>query len=306
MSGPAQATTDAPPGAASGGTGQGTGEACGLANATILLLDDDPTMRNAVSATLKAAGCNNVLMTGNGTEALRLLTWSRVDLVLCDCQMPAMDGMTFLRRLRDTPQGAQIPVLMLTVNQNAKDAWEAQQLNVAGWLVKPVAPQSVVAQVAATLGRIPPRVKENVLAQLVATYEAELPEVAAKLQAEAAAFAADSDTFDYQLESLYRRMHQLKGQAGTMGYALLGRLAGIVHDAMRVGVENPAALAPHQAEIVRLARVGTAGMKLVADRRLRGDGGPAGVRMEQQIGEFAAALVAKLEAPPGATEGRRR
>jgi two-component system chemotaxis response regulator CheY len=287
------------------GAEQRGGTASSLADATILLLDDDPTMRNAISATLRVAGCNNVLMTGNGAEALRMLTWNRVDLILCDCQMPAMDGMTFLKQLRASPQGAQTPVLMLTVSQNAKDAWEAQQLNVAGWLVKPVAPQSVVAQVAATLGRIPPRVKENLLAQLVATYEAELPEVAARLQAEAAAFSAESQDFDTRLDTLYRRMHQLKGQAGTMGYALLGRLAGLVHDAMLVGAENPAALGPHKAELVRLARVGTAGMKLVADRRLRGDGGAAGARMEQQIGEFATALLAKLEAPPAAPEGRR-
>jgi CheY-like chemotaxis protein len=278
-----------------------------LADASILMLDDDPTMRVAVSNTLKAAGCQSIQHTGNGHEALRMVSMSRIDLILCDCQMPAMDGMSFLRALRELPTGADIPVLMLTVNQNAKDAWEARQLKVAGWLVKPVAPQNVVAQVAATLGRLPPRIRENLLSELVELYEAELPQQVVQLGGMAAALVVEAEDFDQQLDALYRRMHQVKGQAGTMGYQLLGDLAGLLHDVLRSAVEIPEAATPHRAELVKLVRVGIAGMKLVADRRLRGDGGAVGERMRSQLGDFAGGLAAKLAeaAAPAARGGRR-
>jgi two-component system chemotaxis response regulator CheY len=278
----------------------------GLSQVTILMLDDDPTMRTAVRTTLRAAGCQEVLQTGNGHEALNMVARNKIDLILCDCQMPAMDGMTFLRLLRDTSEGAKIPVLMLTVNQNAKDAWEAQQLNVAGWLVKPVAPQNVAAQVAATLGKLPPRVQENLLAQLVESYEAELPNLVAKLHGQATAWMPDATDFTARLQELYRRMHQVRGQAGPMGYALLGDVAGLLHDVMCQAVDSPVAAEQHRAELVKLGRVGISGMKLVADRRLRGDGGAAGARMKQQIGDFAAALQAQLEAAAPARAASRR
>ena len=277
----------------------------GLANATILMLDDDPTMRIAISNTLKAAGCQNILHTGNGHEGLRMLERERVDLILCDCQMPAMPGMEFLRALRATAAGAATPVLMLTVNQDPRDAWEAQQLKVAAWLVKPVAPQSVVAQIAMTLGRQPPRIRENLLDKLVALYEAELPQHVIELSGMAAALEPEGEGFEQQVNALYRRLHQVKGQAGTMGYALLGHLAGIVHDVLRTAVAEPEAAAPHKVELTKLCRVGIGGMKLVADRRLRGEGGPAGETMRSQLGSFAQALAEKLTTPPAA-RGRHR
>jgi CheY-like chemotaxis protein len=205
-----------------------------------------------------------------------------------------MEGMDFLRRLRESQAGASVPVIMLTVNQNARDAWEAHKLNVAGWLVKPLTPQNVAAQVAATLGRLPPRVPENLLAELVQSYEAELPHVVSRLHTQANDWLPPAADFTVRLDQLHRRLHQVKGQAGTMGYQLLGDLAGLLHDTMRLAVEDAGAVEPHREELVRLARVGTAGMKLVAERRLRGDGGAAGARMKQQIGDFAAALAGKL------------
>ena len=271
-----------------------------LSRSTVLILDDDPTMRAAVRATLQEAGCQNILHTGNGNEALRLVTAARIDLILCDCQMPIMEGMTFLRKLRESPAGAAVPVIMLTASRSAADAWEAQRLNVAGWLVKPITPQSVAAQVAATLGKLAPRVSENLLETLARTYEAELPvqvqqiaDMAAQLDPQAADFAA-------RRLALHRRLHVIRGQAGTMGYALLGDLAGLLDDTLRHGQAAAAAMAPHQEELLRLLRVGTTGMKLVADRRLRGDGGAAGARMKEQLGEFAERLRAKLPGAGGA------
>lgn len=269
--------------------------ATGLAGSRILVLDDDPTMRNVILATLKQAGCAEVLASGNGAEALRRVALRPVDLILCDWQMPMMDGLTFLKQLRASPAGAEVPVVMLTANQEPADACAAQRHDIAGWLLKPIAPQSVAAQVASVLGRRTPRVREDVLHRLLARYEEALPEETAKLHAYVAAWDAAAPGFDDRMEEVLRRMHLAKGQAGTMGYALLGQLAAIVHDALRVAAElPPPALAPHRAELTRLSRVATSGMKLVADRRLRGEGGAAGAKMREQLGAFADALRAKL------------
>ncbi len=275
--------------------------AIGLANTTVLMLEDDPTMRAAVRSMFRASGCQEVLQTANGHEALQWVGWHAPDLILCDCQMPQMDGMTFLRALRKLPKGAETAVLMLTANQDADDAWEARRLKVAGWLVKPVSPQNVVAQVAATLGRLPPRVPENVLEQLTASYEQKLPGEVAALLDLASGAQPSAAAFPARLAELHARLHILKGQAGTLGYELLGQVAGKLHDMLAQALRFPDAAEAERVELMRLLRVGLAGMKLVADRRLRGAGGAAGARMLQQVEEFTLALQARLSGPGGAS-----
>ena len=271
--------------------------ASSLAQTTVLMLEDDPPMRAAVRSMLRAAGCAEILQTSNGHEALKLVGWHAPDLVLCDCQMAPMDGMTFLRQLRQLPQGAEVPVLMLTANQNADDAWEARRLNVAGWLLKPVAPQNVVAQVAATLGHLPPRVPENILEQLTASYELKLPGQVAELLELASGAQPSATEFPARLAELHGRLHILKGQAGTLGYALLGQVASQLHDMLAQALRHPEAAEAERVELMRLLRVGLAGMKLIADRRLRGAGGAAGARMLQQVEDFTLALQARLATP---------
>lgn len=87
--------------------------ATGLSPVSILLLEDDPTMRSAARNTLRAAGRKTIVQTGGGHDALEVIGSRHIDLVLCDCQMAPMDGMTFLRRLRAHPAGVNLPVVML-------------------------------------------------------------------------------------------------------------------------------------------------------------------------------------------------
>ena len=272
-----------------------------LARAKVLMLEDDPTMRDAVRTVLRAAGCQDVLQTGDGNEALRLFDGRPPDLVLCDCQMQPMDGMTFLRKLREHPLGKEVPVIMLTANQNVEDAWEARQLRVAAWLVKPVSAQNVAAQVAATLGRLPPRVQENVLDSLVAEYESRLPHEVLALQSLAAELRPGETGLPEELKELHRRLHNVKGQAGSLGYALLGHLAAPLHDVLAQALLHPDAAEPLREDLLKLLRVGLSGMKLVADRQLRGEGGAAGARMREQLGAYAKGLQERLAAAKPAT-----
>lgn len=85
------------------------------ADAHLLVVDDEPNIRDLLSAALRFAGFS-VTTAANGNEALKEAHDSAIDLIVLDVMMPDMDGFTVTRRLRDT--GIETPVLFLT----ARDA----------------------------------------------------------------------------------------------------------------------------------------------------------------------------------------
>jgi CheY-like chemotaxis protein len=112
----------------------------------ILLVDDDEVdVMNVQRAFKKNNIVNPLYVAGNGIDALRLLrgegdvpmpTTRR--LVLLDLNMPRMNGLEFLRELRGDPQLRAITVVVLTTSDDERDKVEAYQLNVAGYILKPV------------------------------------------------------------------------------------------------------------------------------------------------------------------------
>ncbi len=280
--------------------------ATGFGHVTILTLDDDPSMRAAVGSTLRAAGCRNVIQVGNGPDALEIIASRPVDLVLCDCQMAPMDGLTFLARLRITRAGAGMPVIMLTASSDEEEAWRARELKVAAWLVKPVTPNALAAQVAAALGMAAPQVAADALASLASAYEARLPEEIGRLARMAREVQAGTLDAAPGLEELIRALHTVKGQAGTLGYPLLGRIAGWLHDMVRRLLRHPAATAPLLPEAIKVLHVGAGTMSLVAERKLRGEGGETGARILAQLGGVVSALCARLDESVLAEEAAQR
>jgi two-component system chemotaxis response regulator CheY len=70
-------------------------------NVRVLIVDDSSVMRKIVERSLRQAGVNitQVLEAGNGVEALDVLNQGKVDLILCDINMPVMDGLEFVKQL---------------------------------------------------------------------------------------------------------------------------------------------------------------------------------------------------------------
>jgi CheY-like chemotaxis protein len=109
----------------------------------ILLVDDDEvdvmTVKRAFS---KANITNKVYVATDGIEALNLLRSEAIPperrLVLLDLNMPRMSGIEFLREIRADPALHAITVIVLTTSNEDRDRVEAYQLNVAGYLLKPV------------------------------------------------------------------------------------------------------------------------------------------------------------------------
>ena len=120
----------------------------------VLLIDDDEVdVMNVQRAFKKNNIINPLYVAHNGLEALELLRSDKVPserrLVLLDLNMPKMNGLEFLREVRNDPELRSLTVIVLTTSDDERDKVEAYNLNVAGYIVKPVTFQSFVEAVAA-------------------------------------------------------------------------------------------------------------------------------------------------------------
>ncbi|SEK01401.1 MULTISPECIES: response regulator [unclassified Achromobacter] len=111
--------------------------------ATILVADDSATMRMIVQATLTGAGWK-VLTACNGQEALEVAMANPVDLVVSDWNMPVKGGLELIQGLREADRYMDVPVLVLTTEDDVDSKMAARDLGVCGWLSKPVDPDVLV------------------------------------------------------------------------------------------------------------------------------------------------------------------
>ncbi|KRC77789.1 hypothetical protein D3C87_922270 [compost metagenome] len=111
--------------------------------ATILVADDSATMRMIVQATLTGAGWK-VLTASNGQEALEMAKVHPVDLVVSDWNMPVKGGLELIQGLREEDRYMDVPVLVLTTEDDVDSKMAARDLGVCGWLSKPVDPDVLV------------------------------------------------------------------------------------------------------------------------------------------------------------------
>jgi DNA-binding NtrC family response regulator len=103
--------------------------------ASVLIVDDDAAIRDALSEALADLGHVPATATG-GAAALSWLERHRADAVLLDLRMPGMDGMEVLRRIRATPSAP--PVVILTAVPTSTNTIEAMRLGAADHLAKPI------------------------------------------------------------------------------------------------------------------------------------------------------------------------
>ncbi|MFO0749517.1 MAG: response regulator [Myxococcota bacterium] len=123
----------------------------------ILLVDDDDVdVMNVRRAFKKANIANPIYVAGNGIDALDMLRNDKIPagrrIVLLDINMPKMNGIEFLREIRKDPELNLLSVVVLTTSNEDRDRVEAYELNVAGYLVKPVTFTDFV-EVMATLNK---------------------------------------------------------------------------------------------------------------------------------------------------------
>ncbi len=111
----------------------------------ILIVEDDPSLSEALTDTLEIAGYRTIAA-GDGAEALVRLAESPVRLVISDVQMPKVNGMNLLERVKaDYPE---IPVLLMTAYGTIENAVQAMRAGACDYLVKPFAAEDLVEHVA--------------------------------------------------------------------------------------------------------------------------------------------------------------
>jgi two-component system chemotaxis response regulator CheY len=110
-----------------------------------LIVDDSSVMRKIVERSLRQAGIemSDVFQAGNGAEAMAVLQENKVDLILCDINMPVMDGLEFIKQLPNIPNAAGVPVVMITTEGSEAHVVEALSCGAKGYIRKPFTPEQV-------------------------------------------------------------------------------------------------------------------------------------------------------------------
>lgn len=113
----------------------------------IMIVDDSTTVRAQVSLALSGAGFA-VMEAVDGEDALRQLSQDKgYLLVISDVNMPRLNGLDMLERMRKTSGLEELPVLMLTTEGQPEYVQRAKSLGAKGWMVKPVRPELLLAAV---------------------------------------------------------------------------------------------------------------------------------------------------------------
>jgi len=114
-------------------------------NIRALIVDDSSVMRKIIQRSLAQSGVNlvEVYEAGNGQEALAVLAERRVDLILSDINMPVMDGLEFVQRLKSVPNAEGVPVVMITTEGGEARVLQALSSGAKGYIRKPFTPEQV-------------------------------------------------------------------------------------------------------------------------------------------------------------------
>ncbi len=113
---------------------------------TILVVDDSASMRQVVGIALKGAGYE-VFEGMDGKDALSKLNGQKVHLIISDVNMPNMDGISFVKAVKQLAAYRFTPVMMLTTESNDDRKREGQAAGAKAWMVKPFKPEQLLGAV---------------------------------------------------------------------------------------------------------------------------------------------------------------
>ena len=116
----------------------------------ILLVDDNHHMRVLLTEILRAIGVRQVFEANDGAEALHIMRSHQVDIIMTDLAMQPLDGLDFVRKLRNSPESPNpmAPVIMITGHSTQRRVTEARDVGVNEFLSKPVTARGVLERIA--------------------------------------------------------------------------------------------------------------------------------------------------------------
>lgn len=113
----------------------------------LLIVDDSATMRKIIMRSIRQSGLkvDKFLEAKNGKEALKVIGSNPVDIVLVDINMPEMNGIELLERLRSSPDTKELPVVMITAEGSENIVKKAEKLGLNGFIRKPFTPEIIAS-----------------------------------------------------------------------------------------------------------------------------------------------------------------
>jgi two-component system chemotaxis response regulator CheY len=117
----------------------------------ILIVDDAASMRTLTKAILREAGFSHVFDAPGGEEALLMMRKVKINIVVCDWNMPGMSGLDLFKAVKDDPKLDTPPWIMLTSSSEGDKVKEAITAGITSYIVKPFKPDNLVKQVVGKL-----------------------------------------------------------------------------------------------------------------------------------------------------------
>ncbi len=117
----------------------------------ILVIEDDASVRTLLDKSLRAKGYG-VVTCDDGLEGLTMLELTKPDLIIVDIMMPRLDGMTFVKAIKDNEQTRPIPVIFLTSNNDAKTMIQGINMGAKHYITKPFQLDDLLSKVAKAIG----------------------------------------------------------------------------------------------------------------------------------------------------------
>ena len=120
----------------------------------ILLVDDSVTVRKVIAKALRLAEVDigKLFEAGHGAEALEVLEKEWVDLVFADIMMPVMDGEEFVRKLNESGQIKELPVIIVSSAGSEPRVQRLKELGVRDYIQKPFTPEQIREVVESVMG----------------------------------------------------------------------------------------------------------------------------------------------------------
>ncbi|BFU77898.1 response regulator [Arcobacter sp. 15-2] len=106
-------------------------------NIRILFVDDSSTIREMVESSLLEIGYMNIQSAEDGVEALALSAEEEYDFIITDINMPNMDGIELIQKLRDKLDYIDVPIMVLTTEWSAEMKKQGREAGATSWIVKP-------------------------------------------------------------------------------------------------------------------------------------------------------------------------
>jgi two-component system chemotaxis response regulator CheY len=117
----------------------------------ILIVDDSETVRQVLQMSLANAGFD-VVEAEDGVDALNKLSGAQVDMLITDLNMPNMDGLELIKKVREEGSHRFTPIVMLTTESSEEKKMAGREAGASGWIVKPFKPEQLLKVVKMVLG----------------------------------------------------------------------------------------------------------------------------------------------------------